>query len=136
MEIEGTSVNKFVSKICFGNIDRNGKNKEAPAIVNIVSLTNKSFDSSSIASAGIISPPERRTISPGTTFSTLISTSFPFLNTLVLILTIESNFSIAIVAFISCQNPKKLLINKIIIIIKSLLHLVKRTIKLLYLIKL
>jgi len=36
MVISGKSVNRLVSKICFGNRGRNGRNKEAPAILNIL----------------------------------------------------------------------------------------------------
>ena len=54
-------------------------------------FTNKSLLSISIMSAGIIEPALKCTISPGTTFSTLISFSFPPLTTLVVVYILAFN---------------------------------------------
>ena len=81
--------------------------------VSVASSTNKSLDSIIRQSPGIISPPLRIITSPGTISSTGISFWLPSRSTIAFICTIASNFSIALAAPRSCQNPRRPLMKTI-----------------------
>jgi hypothetical protein len=85
--------------------------------VKEASLTKRFFDSRIMASPGIRSPALRMMMSPGTIFSTDISFEAPSRRTAALVSTIASSFSTALAAPRSCQNPRRLLMRMIVMII-------------------